>query len=106
MSFFALKGVKLLEETITQVKENLDNPEIQISRVLPTMFDPVTNVSKDVEQMIRDYFKEKVFQTKIHINVKLEEAHSNQQTIFQYDPNSKGANQYWKLTEEILNHGN
>ena len=106
MSFFALKGVKLLEDTIAQVRENLDNPDIQISRVLPTMFNPITNVSKDVEQGIRDYFKEKVFQTRIHENIKLEEAHSNQQTIFQYDPKSKGAQQYWELTEEILNHGN
>lgn len=105
MSYFALRGVKLLENTIDQIRENLDNPDLTITGVIPTMYDSVTNVSKDVEKSIRDYFGEKVFNTKIHANVKLEEAHSNQQTIFQYAPKSKGAEQYWQLTEEILNHG-
>lgn len=104
MSFFALKGVKLLEDTITQVRENLDNPNLEITRVIPTMFDPVTNVSKDVEKMVREYFGDKVFSISIHINVRLEEAHSDRQHIFSYDPKSRGAQQYLQLTEEILHY--
>lgn len=104
MSYFALKGVKMLEDTIAQVRENLENPELKITGVIPTMYDPTTNVSKDVERFIRDYFKEKVFQTIIHSNIKLEEAHSAHKHIFEYAPKSKGAEQYLKLTEEILNH--
>jgi chromosome partitioning protein len=104
MSYFALKGVKLLEETITQVRENLDNPGLQITGVISTMFDPVTNVSKDVDRFIRDYFREKVFNSAIHNNVKLEEAHSAHKHIFEYAPKSKGAEQYIRLTEEIMNN--
>jgi chromosome partitioning protein len=103
MSYFALKGVKLLEETIENVKENLDHPELKISGVLATYFDPVTNVSKDALRMIKDYFGDLVFKTIIRKNIKLEEAHSSGVPIFDYEPRCIGAEDYNNLVEEVLN---
>jgi len=102
MSYFALKGVKLLEETIQGIRENLDHQELKITGILPTYFDPITNVSKDALRMIKDFFKELVFTTIIRKNIKLEEAHSAGMSIFDYAPHSSGAEDYNNLVEEVL----
>jgi chromosome partitioning protein len=105
MSFFALKGVQLLQDTINQIKENLDHHDLKILGVLCTYYDPITNVSKDAVQMIKDYFKDLVFETIIRRNIKLEEAHSAGQSIFDYAPNSQGAEDYNNLIKEIISRG-
>jgi chromosome partitioning protein len=102
MSYFALKGVKLLEETIEKVRENLDHPNLKILGVLATYYDPITNVSKDALEMIKNYFGDLVFKTVIRKNIKLEEAHSSGMSIFEYNPRSSGAEDYNNLVEEIL----
>jgi len=103
-SYFAMKGVTLLENTINLIRENLDHPELKISGVLCTLYDSVTNVSKDVLSMIKEYFKDLVMKTIIHKNVKLEEAHSNKKPIYEYAPDSVGAKDYMNLTKEVLSN--
>ncbi|HRJ75322.1 MAG TPA: ParA family protein, partial [Anaerolineales bacterium] len=61
-----------------------------------------TNVSKDVEKQLREYFGEQVFKTTIPKNVSLEEAHSNYTTIFGHSPASAGAIAYKELVKEVL----
>jgi len=104
MSYFALKGVTLLEETIQGIRENLDHPELKITGILATYFDPITNVSKDALKMIKDFFKDLVFNTIIRKNIKLEEAHSAGMSIFDYAPHSSGAEDYNNLVEEVLKY--
>lgn len=102
-SFFAMKGVKLLEDTINLIRENLEHPKLKISSVICTMYDPITNVSKNAHQMIQKYFKNLVLKTVIRKNIKLEEAHSDRKSIFEYAPDSIGAEDYKNLVEEVLN---
>ena len=100
-SIFALKGITQLENTIQQIRFNLNRPELQISGVLCTLFDH-TNVAQDVMQVVRERFGDKVFQAIIPKNIKLEEAHSRVETIFSYAPNSRGAEAYAQLVEEFM----
>ena len=100
-SIFALKGITQLENTIQQIRLNLNRPELQISGVLCTLFDH-TNVGQDVMQVVRERFGDKVFEAVIPKNIKLEEAHSRSETIFSYAPNSKGAVAYAQLVEEFM----
>ena len=100
-SIFALKGITQLENTIQQIRLNLNRPELQIGGVLCTLFDH-TNVAQDVMKLVRERFGDKVFETVIPKNIKLEEAHSRAETIFSYASNSKGAIAYAQLVEEFM----
>ena len=99
--FFALAGLVQLQESIDMVKQTQLNPDLEIIGVLCT-FSERTNVSRDVETQLRDYFGARVFETVIPKNVSLEEAHSNHTHIFDYAPNSAGARAYNKLVKEIM----
>ncbi len=100
-SIFALNGIAMLEDTIKQVRRELNCPTLQVSGVLCTMFDN-TNVARDVVNETRAHFKEIVFSTIIPKNIKLEEAHSRNASIFAYDPTSKGAEAYQQFVEEVI----
>jgi chromosome partitioning protein len=99
--FFALTGLVQLQETIDMVKQTQLNPKLDILGVLCTFADH-TNVSKDVENELRQYFGDLVFKTIISKNVSLEEAHSNYTHIFDYAPTSAGAKAYKKLVKEVI----
>ena len=99
--FFALTGLVQLNETIQMVKQTQLNQGLSIMGVLCT-FSERTNVTKDVEEQLRDYFGESVFKTIIPKNVSLEEAHSNHTHIFGYAPKSQGAQAYKSLVKEVL----
>lgn len=99
--FFALTGLVQLQETINMVKQTKLNPALEIMGILCT-FSERTNVSKDVEKQLREYFKDRVFDTVIPKNVSLEEAHSNHNHIFVSAPRSHGALAYKGFIKEVL----
>ncbi len=99
--FYALEGVTQLVNTIKLVKDNL-NPELVIEGVILTMADFRTNLTKEVIQEARGYFKEKVYDTVIPRSVRLSEAPSFGKPIAVYDKNSIGAQKYEELTQELL----
>ena len=67
-----------------------------------TMYDGRLNLSKQVVEEVNSFFKEKLFKTLIHRNVRLSEAPSFGKPVLLYDANSTGAQNYMNLTEEIL----
>lgn len=99
--YFALEGMRELFSTITIVKERLSS-QLEILGVLPTLFDPRTRMSKEILSQIREYFKEKVFDTNICMNIKLAEAQMYKKSIFEYNRFSSGARNYAALTEEVI----
>lgn len=99
--FYALEGVSQLMNTISLVKQGL-NPQLEIEGVVMTMFDSRTNLSNQVVDEVVDYFKEKVYETMIPRNVRLAEAPSYGQTIFEYANASKGAKAYRALAKEFI----
>ena len=100
-SVFALNGIAMLEDTISQVRRELNCPGLHISGVLCTLYDN-TNVAQDISGEIRSHFGDVVFEVKIPKNIKLEEAHSRSQSIFAYEPESKGSKAYEKLIGEVI----
>ena len=99
--YFALEGLSQLLNTIRLVQKNL-NKTLEVEGFLITMFDSRLNLSRQVAEEIRDYFKEKVFETVINRNVKLGEAPSYGKPIILYDAVSTGAGNYMNLVREML----
>ena len=101
--FFALEGISQLMETIDRIKDAF-NPDLKIEGVLLTMYDDRTNLTRQVESDLREFFQEEVFKTVIPRSVRLAEAPSFGKTILAYDPRSRGAEAYIQLAKEILAH--
>ena len=99
--YYALEGVSQLMSTIEIVKKNM-NPDLEIEGVILSMFDGRTNLSIQVVEEVKKYFREKVYTTVIPRNVRLAEAPSYGMPIVQYDPSSRGAEAYSEFAEEFL----
>lgn len=99
--FYALEGVSQLMSTIDLVKKSL-NAGLEIQGVILSMFDGRTNLSVQVVEEVKKYFKDKVYTTVIPRNVRLAEAPSFGMPITEYDPASKGAEAYREFAEEFL----
>jgi chromosome partitioning protein len=98
--YYALEGLSQLLNTAGLIKKSL-NPELRIEGIVLTMFDARNNLSHQVVAEIQSHFGERVFKAIIPRNVRLSEAPSHGQTIFQYDPKSLGAKKYKELAEEL-----
>lgn len=101
--YYALEGVGQLMNTLMLVRKRL-NPELKVEGVVLTMYDSRTNLSEQVAEEVRRYFREHLFKTTIPRNVRLSEAPSHGQPIHLYDPRSTGAQAYLALAKELL-HG-
>ncbi len=99
--YYALEGIASMMDTVDRVKASL-NPDLEILGILLTMFDSRTKLSQEVEDNVRKHFKELVFWSVIPRNVRLAEAPSYAQSIFDYAPTSQGALAYRRLAEEVL----
>ena len=99
--FFALEGLGQLLDTIKRIK-NAFNSSLIIKGILLTMFDSRTNLSQNVVDDARQYFKTLVFKTKIPRNVKLAEAPSYGLPVVLYDKTSPGAKSYMSFARELL----
>ncbi len=99
--YFALEGISELMNTLERVREAF-NPGLEIEGVLLTMYDDRTNLAQQVTENLKEFFKEKLFQTTIPRNVRLAEAPSYGKPVLLYDPKSRGAESYMQLTNELL----
>lgn len=99
--YYALEGLTRLLDTINLVKENLKS-ELAVEGVLLTMADYRTNLTSEVIEETRQFFKDKVFKTVIPRSIKLSEAPGFGKPIHIYDKNSIGAKTYSSLAAEVL----
>ena len=100
--FFALEGLSLLMNTVKLVRKNL-NPNLDVEGVVLTMFDSRTNLSMQVVEEVKKFFKNKVYDTIIPRSVRLGEAPSFGLPISRYAPSSAGAMAYDSLAMEMIN---
>ena len=98
--YYALEGLSDLMNTINRIKENF-NPVLEIKGVLLTMYDERTNLSRQIEDELRKFFKSKVYETVIARNIRLSEAPSFGKPIQLYDIKSAGARAYMSLAKEM-----
>ncbi len=99
--YFALEGLAELVGTMRRVKGSL-NPRLDIEGVLLTMYDERTNLGQLVARDVREFFRDKVFNTVIPRNVRLGEAPSHGMPAVVYDPRSRGAAAYVALAAELM----
>ena len=101
MSYLGLLGVTGIERALTLIRDYLDHP-IKIMGVLATRFDGRNKLSREVHSSLTEHFGDKMFQSSIPETVKLREATSYGQSIFDYAPNSTGATAYHTFVEEVM----
>lgn len=99
--YYALEGLGQLMNTIKLVTKHL-NPNLKVEGVVLTMFDARTNLSIQVVEEVKKYFRNKVYRTIIPRNVRLSEAPSYGEPIIVYDPKSRGAEVYTELAKEVM----
>ena len=99
--YFALEGLADLVSTLRRIRASF-NHDLDIEGVLLTMYDERTNLGQQVAREVREFFKDKVFQTVIPRNVRLGEAPSHGLPIALYDVKSRGAEAYVALAREFL----
>ena len=101
MSYLGMLGIKGIERTLSLIREHLDHP-IEIAGVLATRYDKRNNISVEVFNSLQEHFGEKMCQTIIPETVRVKEAPSYQQSIFDYNPKGVGAKAYRQLVEEVI----
>ena len=99
--FYALEGLSLLMNTVKLVRKSL-NPDLDVEGVVLTMFDSRTNLSMQVVEEVKKFFKNKVYDTIIPRSVRLGEAPSFGLPISLYAPNSAGSTAYTSLATEMI----
>ncbi len=100
--YYALEGLGQLLKTIEMVKQV--KPTLSLLGAVITMFDGRNRLSEEVLNELNTHFPSKIFKSIIPRTVRLAEAPSFGKSIFEYEPNGKGARAYRSLVEELLAH--
>ena len=100
-SYFALEGTDDLLETFERIRLRA-NPDLQFLGVVVTIHDRRTVLARDLETQIESVFGTKVFSTRISKNVRLEESPAYRESIFAFAPSSRGAAEYYRLSQEVM----
>ncbi len=99
--FFALQGMTKLVDVVSLLRRRL-NPRLEVTGFLPCLYDNRTKLAREVIAELRSYFPGKVFTRPIAKNIKLAEAPSYGKTIFEYAPESSGAQDYELVAQEVM----
>ena len=99
-SFFSLQGLHQIMETVEEIKETM-NPGLKIGGIVINQFDGRKRLNKNVVRELREAYGDLVCKTVVRTNVSLDEATSEEQSIFEYSGKSNGAEDFKKLAVEI-----
>lgn len=105
LSYFSMEGINGFIEAVNYVNNNISkviNHNVNISHVLVNFYDPRLKLASNILKSIESIFGDKVFETKIPNNNKLDEAQASGKAIYDYDKNCTGYKAYIELTEELL----
>lgn len=98
--YYALEGLAALLGTVDSVRQTV-NPNLAIAGLLRTMYDKRNKLAQDVANELLTHFGPQVLASVIPRNVRLAEAPSFGQSIFEFDANSTGAAAYLALAQEL-----
>jgi len=98
--YYALEGLSALMQTIKSIQSG-PNPQLEITGLIRTMYDPRNSLTKDVSDQLTEHFGDKLFTSVIPRNVRLAEAPSHGLPVLMYDKTSKGALAYLALAGEL-----
>ncbi|MDX1624074.1 MAG: ParA family protein [Gemmatimonadota bacterium] len=99
MEYLALIGVRQIIENILRMTSR-NGGEPRIAAVVPTFYQKNLRKSGEILGVLREHFRDALTEP-IRVNVRLSEAPSHQQTIFEYSPRSRGAEDYRRLVARI-----
>ena len=102
MEYLSLIGVKQLLKNI-KIINKLFNKKTKISKVIPTFYDKRNKKSKDILESLKRVFPN-IVSDPVRMNVRMSEAPGKKMTIFEYDPNSSVAGDYYLIVEGIIKH--
>lgn len=100
--YLALEGLGQILNVVTQLKEAGVNPSLELGGILMTMYDSRTKLSRDVVNEVQTHFPQLIFETIIPRTVRLSEAPSFGQSIFEYARFNPGSFAYAKLAKESI----
>ena len=98
--YLALVGVKQVLKTLKDIDKHLGHT-VRISGVVPTFFDARTRLAREAVDTLSGHFKERLYEP-IRRSTRLAEAPSHRQTIFEYAPDSPGAEDYRRLVARYV----
>ena len=99
--YLPLRGLAKLNEVIEKIKSRL-NPKLEIASVFLTKYDQRKILNRDVAESVKDFFGEKLMETRISDNIALAEAPCHGKDIFLYNKKCKGAEDYENLCAELI----
>lgn len=105
VQYYAMEGLKQLFETANIIAERFCPCRVKILGILLTLVENNTLLSRQIQQQMREFFGNLVFDTVIHRNIRLAESPSAGEPVLIYAPKSKAAAEYRSLAEEIINNG-
>ena len=100
--YLAMEGLSQILNVVEQLKQAGVNESLTVGGIILTMFDVRTNLSRQVSDEVRKHFPTLVFDACIPRSVRLSEAPSFGQSIFEYDALCSGAVAYGKLAQELI----
>ena len=103
--FYSLEGLGKLKDTINSITHSF-NPKLTIEGILITMYDKRLRLAQMVAESVRDIVKDKIFDTIINRNSKLNEAPMVGKPVILYDATAMGSTNYLNLAYEILAQNN
>ncbi len=102
--YLALEGLVQFLDTLSLVRREL-NPGLELAGLLITMYDERTRLARDVEEELREHFSALVYETVIPRSVRVAEAPSHGRPVAAHAPNSRGAEAYRRLADEVTARG-
>lgn len=100
--YLALEGLGQILSVVERLHEAELNKNLEIGGIIMTMFDIRTRLSREVVEEVKSNLPDQIFETVIPRTVRLSEAPSFGQTIFEYDKSNPGSMAYRKLAKELI----
>ncbi len=102
--YYAMEGLGRLMGSIDRIRQSF-NPSLEVEGIVLTMFDARNNLARQVVAQVREYFRDRVYQTMIPRNVTLAEAPSYGRPVYLYNMASVGSQSFLSLAKEFISHG-
>lgn len=100
---FSMKAIKMLMDTVDKIKRPRMNPDLRVLGIIINHVEgSQTSLGKEIERQLRDFYQGLVFQNKINRTVKIEESPAFNESIMEYMPDSKAAEQFELIIDEFI----
>jgi chromosome partitioning protein len=99
--YLSLRGLAQLQATLGQVREHL-NPQVEITGILPTMYDARTVHGREAVAILEESFGELIFATRVGKTIRFAEAPVRGTSVIAYDPEGQAARWYRALAREVM----